>query len=58
LDGGWLLNKIVREVGNGSTTLFWKNPWLNGVSFSTSFNRLFESADNILATVAYMFSLG
>ena len=31
--------------------LFWKNPWLNVVSFFVRFNRLYELAENKLVTI-------
>ena len=31
LDGGWLTDNISCKVGGGSSTLFWKDPWLEGM---------------------------
>ncbi|KEH42387.1 hypothetical protein MTR_1g068995 [Medicago truncatula] len=47
-----------QEVANGSSTLFWKDPWLDGESLEVRFHRLFELAYIKLATVAEMFTLG
>jgi hypothetical protein len=38
--------------------LFWKDPWLNGVSFDVRYSRLFYLGVNKLAIIAEMFSLG
>lgn len=58
VDWGRLLDNICRKVGDESSTLFWNDPWLDGRSLKDSFRSLFELADNKLATVAEMFSLG
>jgi len=46
LDGSWLKENISRKVGDGSSTLFWKDPWLDGMSLGVRFRRLFELAVN------------
>ncbi|GAU10723.1 hypothetical protein TSUD_425530, partial [Trifolium subterraneum] len=33
LDNRWLVENIVRRVGDGSQTLFWKDPWLDDCPF-------------------------
>lgn len=33
LNEGWLLDNVDREVGEDSSTLFSKNPWLDGSIF-------------------------
>jgi len=58
LDGGWLTDNISRKVGDGSSTLFRKDPWLEGISLEVWYHRLFELTVNKLVTVAEMFSLG
>ncbi|MCI29841.1 putative non-LTR retroelement reverse transcriptase related protein, partial [Trifolium medium] len=45
-------------VGDGVSSLFWKDPWLDGVSLDARYARLFDLAVNKFATVAEMFSLG
>lgn len=55
---GWLFENISREVGDGASTLFWKDIWINDFSLEVSFSRLFELADNKLAYVADIFLLG
>jgi len=55
LDESWLLDNMVSEVDDGTSTLFWKDPWLEGSSLDVGFRRLFELADNNLETIAEMF---
>jgi len=28
VDGGWMNDNISRDVGDDSSTLFWRDPWL------------------------------
>jgi hypothetical protein len=58
LDGGWLHNNIVRVVGDGSSTLFWKDHWIGGNTLLVRFHRLFDPSENKLASAADMFYLG
>jgi hypothetical protein len=58
LDNRWLVENIVRRVGDGSQTLFWKDPWLDDCPFDRSFRRLFDLAENKLISVSEMCSLG
>ncbi|GAU10361.1 hypothetical protein TSUD_422740, partial [Trifolium subterraneum] len=58
VDNRWLLDNMVRKIGDGRGTLFWKDPWLaegEPVILERSFSRLFELAENKLATVYDMF---
>jgi len=48
----------IRQVEDGATTLFWKDPGLVDVSFGVRYARLFDPAVNKLSTVTKMFSLG
>jgi hypothetical protein len=48
----WLVDNINSEVGNKMSTLLWRDPWLDGVLLEASFRRLFELAENKLATIA------
>ena len=57
-DVGWLLDNIVRKVGDGSTTLFWEDMWMDDVPLVVSFSRLFELSDYKMTTVREMFLLG
>jgi len=45
-------------VRDSSEALFRWGPWIDRRMLKTRFNRLFDLADNKLATVADMFSLG
>ncbi|GAU48354.1 hypothetical protein TSUD_267790 [Trifolium subterraneum] len=57
-DPGWLVDNIIREVGDGHSTLFWTDPWLEERPLARSFGRLYDLAENKLITVAEMFGLG
>lgn len=48
LDERWLLDNIHKVVGDGRSTLFWNDMWLDGSSLDTKFNRLFELSVNKL----------
>jgi len=52
LNERWLLDNVVREVADGTSTLLWKDPWYGDSSFDVSFRRLFELANSKLITVA------
>ncbi|GAU45198.1 hypothetical protein TSUD_139030 [Trifolium subterraneum] len=42
-DGGsWFGDHIERIVGNGESTSFWKDEWLDGESLKSTFGRLFD----------------
>jgi hypothetical protein len=58
LDDRWMLDNISRQVGDGVSSLLWKNPWLDDVSLDIRCGRLFDLVVNKCATVAEMFSLG
>ena len=57
-DATWLVDNIVRQVGDGRTTMFWVDPWLGDIPLATPFARLFELSENKLATVSEMYTLG
>jgi hypothetical protein len=57
LDARWLVDDIVRQVGDEVSTLFLKDLWLNGV-LDVRCSRLFGRAINKLATIVEMFYLG
>jgi len=57
-DARWLVDNIVRKVGDGRTTLFWEDPWLLDVPLVVSYSRLFELSGNKVATAREMFLLG
>jgi len=61
LDDRWLLDNISKRVGDGASSLFLKDPWLDGVSLDVRYARLFDFAINKFnkfVIVAEMFSLG
>ncbi|GAU39187.1 hypothetical protein TSUD_147950 [Trifolium subterraneum] len=55
---GWFGDCISKKVGEGSGTLFWTDPWLEGIPLSERFGRLFDLAMNKSSSVAEMFDLG
>ena len=57
-DVRWLVDNIVRKVGDGRTTLFWKYPWLDDVPLASSYARFFELSHTKFATVWEMCVLG
>jgi len=40
MDWGWLIDIIDRKVGDESSTLFWRDQWLDGVPFLVRFSRI------------------
>jgi hypothetical protein len=54
---GGLMN-ICRVVGDDNNTLFWWDPWINGVVLKNTFSRLFYLSINKMTTVAGMYALG
>jgi len=57
-DVRWLLDNIVRKVGDGCSTMFWEDPWLLDVSLAVSYPMLFELSEYKGATVREMSLLG
>jgi len=49
--GRWFDDNLGREAGDGTTTLFWWDPWIDGVILKRNFRRLFDLIDNKMATV-------
>jgi len=45
-------------VGDGSSLLFWNDPWKEGVTFFVRFRRLYELPENKMVSVSEMFNLG
>ncbi|CAJ2644440.1 unnamed protein product [Trifolium pratense] len=58
LGGSWFREQVSRRVGDGTDTLFWTDPWLDGISLRERFGRLFELAVTKSHSVAEMFALG
>lgn len=48
----WLEDNIIRRVGDGRSTLFWMDLWLDDCPLIRSFTRLYHLVDNKLATVS------
>jgi hypothetical protein len=45
-------------VGDGNSTIFWIDPWLEGQPLMVRFRRLYELADNKLVSMEDMFTIG
>ena len=45
-------------MGDGNNTLFWWDPWIDGVMLKNTFRRFFDLSINKMATVAEMYALG
>ncbi|CAJ2643991.1 unnamed protein product [Trifolium pratense] len=58
LGGRWFREHVVRRVRDGTDTLFWTDPWLDGISLRERFGRLFVLAETKSCSVAEMFALG
>jgi len=48
----------VRDVGNGSSTLFWQASWVDGGNLKTWFNRQFDLTKNKHVIVSEIFYVG
>jgi hypothetical protein len=57
-EGGWFEEHVTRTVGDGSDTLFWTDPWLDGIPLCVQFGRLYDLAETKQRTVAEMSLLG
>ncbi|CAJ2669290.1 unnamed protein product [Trifolium pratense] len=55
---GWFTEGVLRQVGDGSDTFFWTDPWVDGTSLRERYERLFDLAVNKSASVAEMFMRG
>jgi len=58
LISGWMLDNINRQVGDGVSTLFWDDPWLEGKPLGSIFPCMYELVEKKLVTVAEMFARG
>ena len=54
----WLVENIKRKMGYGSSTLFWRDHWVEGTLISDMLSRLYGLAENKIETVAKLFTLG
>lgn len=57
-DGGWWLDYIDLKMGEGYSTLFRIDPYLNGMSLEERFSKMLALAENKNATIAEMNELG
>lgn len=51
LDIDWFNEEVVRRVGNGSNTSFWRVAWRGDVPFMSKYSRLYSILTNKEATV-------
>jgi len=58
VEGGWFAERVLKKVGDCTSTFFWYDRWLGDVPFCTRFRCLFDSASNKLSTVADTVALG
>jgi len=56
--GHWFEDNNGLEVGDGSQALFCWDQWIDGVVLRIRFSNIFDLADDKMATVAKMYSLG
>lgn len=58
VDGRWSLDNIDQKLGDEASTLFWKDPWTDGIPLNVRFSRLFNLVENKLASITKMNKLG
>jgi len=58
VDTGWLLDNITRQVGDGESTLFWIDHWLDGKPLCKVYVRLYELSEIKFESVANVFASG
>lgn len=51
-NAGWFNDMVVKEVGTGSNSYFWFDPWLEGGPLHARFARLLSLSLDNLATVS------
>lgn len=54
----WFDDNVGWEIGGGAQTLFWWDPWIDGIVLKNISNHLYDLATNKMATVTEMYSLG
>ncbi|GAU41975.1 hypothetical protein TSUD_306810 [Trifolium subterraneum] len=52
--GSWFVDNVVKRLGDGEKTLFWKDKWVDGISLKSQFGRLFDLSLDREVTVADM----
>ncbi|WJX67033.1 hypothetical protein P8452_51532 [Trifolium repens] len=58
LDQNWFSHQVIKKLGDGSHTSFWKDAWVGDVLLCVKFPRLFSIVSNKEATVAELWSPG
>ncbi|GAU40087.1 hypothetical protein TSUD_151310 [Trifolium subterraneum] len=58
IDPRWLADNIVRQIGDGRTTSFWVDSWLEVGPLARAFSRLYDLADNKNISVTDMCANG
>ncbi|GAU15336.1 hypothetical protein TSUD_04050 [Trifolium subterraneum] len=58
MGGAWFGENISKKVGDESDTLFWTDPWVDGISLCERFGSLFDLAETQSRSVAEMATLG
>ncbi|GAU39629.1 hypothetical protein TSUD_397170 [Trifolium subterraneum] len=58
IDPRWLSDNIVRKIGDGRSTAFWVDSWLEVGPLARAFGRLYDLADNKNISVADMLEAG
>ncbi|KAF1883289.1 hypothetical protein Lal_00030397 [Lupinus albus] len=52
VNGGWFVDNVWKEIGNGLHSYFWHDIWIGNQSLKMVFPRLFRLASNQLSCVA------
>lgn len=58
VDSRWLRDDTTLQMGDGESTLFWTDPWIDGEPLCKVYVRLFELYENKLELVANMRTRG
>ncbi|GAU45490.1 hypothetical protein TSUD_191100 [Trifolium subterraneum] len=58
IGGEWFEEHISKQVGDGSDSFFWTDPWANGTLLCERFRRMFELVETQSCTMAEMATLG
>ncbi|PNY08829.1 cysteine-rich receptor-like protein kinase [Trifolium pratense] len=56
--GSWFGDNVVKRLGDGEKTLFWKDNWVDGTSLKSQFGRLYDLCLDKKVTVVDMRRLG
>jgi hypothetical protein len=55
LNNNWFAQNVVKKLGNGTNTSFWKDTWVGNLSLKDRFPRLFSISTQQEATVAELY---